>query len=81
MKIKKQFIYTFLLAFFLTIGVQSTTSTSCIQANDLPKQCAEDGYSTWDGWFWNPDGKDCWCNDRNNVVSPCSTQDDDLEEN
>lgn len=81
--IKKRLIYTFLLTFFLTIGVQSTASTTWVEAHHIPtpKPCADDGYSTWDGWFWNPDGVDCWCNDRENVVSPCSTDDDDLEEN
>jgi|GEM_PF-5894111 len=37
-----------------------------------PKPCNENGYATWDGAFWHADGKDCWCNDRENVVDKCA---------
>ena len=31
----------------------------------------------WNGFWWNPDGADCWCNERENVTNECSSEDDD----
>lgn len=60
------------IALFLVFAGQMLTTHSHAHAQGT-NPCAEDGYKNWNGWWWNSDGVDCWCNQRENVNTPCST--------
>jgi hypothetical protein len=68
---RKLIIGSFLLAIFLLLGSALPGNNQCAYA--ISAGCAENGYKNWNGWYWNSDGQDCWCNERENVTNECST--------
>lgn len=62
----------------LLVAGQLATDSHSAKASPLffeDPPCATNGYKTWGGWWWYDDGKDCWCEDRFNVVDPCESSD------
>lgn len=69
---KKLIISFLLLVFSFSLGSVLPATTQCANASHTTS-CAEDGYKNWNSWWWHSDGVDCWCTERENVTSPCST--------
>lgn len=61
------------LSLFLIFSGQIITEHSHVHAQQSSDPCETQGYKNWNGWWWNSDGVDCWCNERANVTSPCSS--------
>jgi len=68
----KVLLGTLFLSLMLILGGQILNEHSHVHAQSTG-DCAEQGFKNWDGWFWNSSGVDCWCNERENVTTPCST--------
>jgi hypothetical protein len=55
----------------VSIDLKNILSFNQAQAEDGDHPCMDTGFKTWNGGFWYPDGKDCDCNTRTNVVDSC----------
>ena len=60
------------ISLLLMFGSQITNDNACLQARTLV-ECSTNGYKNWNGFWWNSDGVDCWCNETEKVKNACQS--------
>lgn len=55
----------------MNIDLANILGVNNVQAEEGNHPCMTTGYKNWGGSWSNPDGKDCDCNDREDVSNNC----------